>query len=114
MKRVSYAGETFLTADDAADALVHLTAALGIAQNAQVVELPTVDGRGNVRIVLLVVGPASQLVAIPEDSVYEEPESSALVADLEARTRAMRANYGQALASQGSISDFDLDEYYQD
>ncbi len=113
MKRVSYAGETFLTADDAADALVHLTAALGKAQNAQVVELPTVDANGTLRIVLLVVGPASQLVATPEDSVYEEPDSSVIVAELEARTRAMRVNYGQALASQGAISDYELDEYDQ-
>ena len=113
MKRVSYAGETFLTADDTADALAHLTAALGRAQNAQVVEVPTVDSQGKVRIVLLVVGPASQLVATPEESIYDEPDSSAIVAELEARTRAMRANYGQALASQGSISDYDLDELDQ-
>jgi hypothetical protein len=113
MKRVSYAGETFLTADDTADALMHLTAALGRAQNAQVVELPTVDARGRHQIVVLVVGPASQLVATPEESIYEEPESSAIVAELEARTQAMRANYGQALASQGSISDYDLDELDQ-
>lgn len=113
MKRVSYAGETFLIADDTADALMHLTAALGRAQNAQVVELPTVDARGKLQVVLIVVGPASQLMATPEESIYEEPESSAIVAELEARTQATRANYGQSLASPQSISDYDLDELDQ-
>ncbi len=113
MKRVSYAGESFLTSDTTADALVHLTAALGKAQNAQVVELPTVDQRGQVQIVLLVVGPSSQLVAVPEESPFEEPDSTAIVADLEARTRAMRANYSGVLSSQGSISDYDMDELDQ-
>jgi hypothetical protein len=113
MKRVSYAGESFLTADDTADALIQLTAALGRAQNAQVVELPTVDQSGEVQIVLLVVGPASQLVAIPEESPFPEPESTAVVADLEARTRATRRNYSGVLSSQGSVSDFELDELDQ-
>lgn len=110
MKRISYAGESFLTADTTADALVHLTAALGRAQNAQVVELPTIDSEGIERVVLLVIGPASQLIAIPEKSAFEDPEDTAIVAELEARTRAMRSNYGNALATQGAISDFDLDE----
>lgn len=109
MKRISYAGESFLTSDTTADALVHLTAALGRAQNAQVVELPTIDQKGIERCVLMVIGPASQLVAIPEESAFEEPESAAIVADLEARIQVMRANYGTAFIGQGAISDFDLE-----
>lgn len=113
MKRVSYAGESFLTSDTTADALVHLTAALGKAQNAQVVELPTLDQRGEVQVVLLVVGPSSQLVAVPEESRFQEPDSTEIVADLQARTRAIQANYTGVLASQGAVSDFDIDDYDQ-
>jgi hypothetical protein len=113
MKRVSYAGATFLTADEAADALVHLTAALGRAQHAQVVELPAVRDDGRPQVVFLVVGPASQLVATSEESIHPEPESAAVVAELQARTRAVAATYTGAFASQGVISEFDLDEWDQ-
>lgn len=113
MKRVSYAGATFLTADSTADALVHLTAALGRAQHSQVVELPIVDDRGRQQIVLLVVGPASQLIASPEHSNHPEPDSAAIVAELQARTRAMASNYTGAPSSHAAISDFDFDEWDQ-
>jgi hypothetical protein len=113
MKRVSYAGATFLTADSTADALVHLTAALGRAQHAQVVELPVVDDSGREQIVLLVVGPASQLVAAPEHSKHPEPDSAGIVAELQARTRAMASHYTGAPASQSALSDFDFDEWDQ-
>jgi hypothetical protein len=109
MKRVTYAGESFLTADAVADALVDLTAALGRAADSEVVEMPAVDGEGVARPVRLVIGPASQLVAVPEESAFEEPDGDAVVAELEARTRAMRARFGYHTSYQ-SAPDYDLDE----
>jgi hypothetical protein len=109
MKRITYAGQSFLTADRAADALVNLTAALGQAQNAEVVEMPAVDREGVTRQVRLVIGPASQLAAVPEDSTFDEPEARDVIAHLEERTRALGRQYGSA-GSYRTSSEFDLDE----
>lgn len=109
MKRVNYGGESFLTSDDTADALVDLTAALGRAQHAQVVELPIVGADGVIRLARMVLGPASQVVTIPEDSLFADPESAAVVRDLEERARAVSIRYGSPAAFH-TAPDFDLDD----
>jgi hypothetical protein len=87
MKRVSYAGETFLTTDAVADALVDLTAALGRSHKAEVVELPAVDSNGEARPVRLVIGPASQISAVHAETGYEEPDTGDTVDRLQSRVR---------------------------
>ncbi|MGO4691478.1 hypothetical protein [Glaciibacter sp. 2TAF33] len=89
MKRVSYAGESFLTTDSVADALVDLTAALGRSQNADVVEVPAVDTNGDVLTVRLVVGPASQLSAVHVESGYPDPDTGDTVGRLQDRVRTL-------------------------
>jgi hypothetical protein len=109
MKRVSYAGESFLTTDTVADALVDLTAALGRTQKAEVVEVPAVDREGKIQAVRLVVGPASQIVAIHVDSRYGEPEVGDTVTRLRAQARATdRPNVAMTSSAEGAI--FDVDE----
>lgn len=87
MKRVSYAGESFLTPDEVADALVDLTAALGRVQKAEAVELPALDDEGRSQPVRLVLGPASQILAVHEDTRYAEPDIGDTVERLIAKTR---------------------------
>jgi hypothetical protein len=87
MKRVSYAGETFLTTDAVADALVDLTAALGRSHKAEVVELRAVYSHGESRVVRLVVGPASQISAVHIETGYEEPDTGDTVNHLQSRAR---------------------------
>ena len=89
MKRVSYAGETFLTTDAVADALVDLTAVLGRSHKAEVVELSAVDENGETREVRLVVGPASQISAVHVETEYEEPDTGDTVKRLQARARSL-------------------------
>jgi hypothetical protein len=109
MKRVSYAGESFLTTDTVADALVDLTAALGRNQKAEVVEVPSVDLEGRTQAVRLVVGPASQIVAIHVDSRWGEPEVGDTVTRLQEQARATdQPNVAVPSFAAGTI--FDLDE----
>jgi hypothetical protein len=107
MKRVSYAGETFLTTDPVADALANLTAALGSVQQAEVVEVPAVDADGESHAVRLVVGPASQMSAVPVEFPYPDPDHSDAVARLEAQVRKLEQANVAAVTPAPITSIFD-------
>lgn len=98
MKRVSYAGVSFLTTDGVADALLRFVAALGLKQKAETVEIPAVGDRGDMVPVQLVIGPASELVSMPESSDIEEPDTSATITNLDRRTNAIAHPRGVAFA----------------
>jgi hypothetical protein len=108
MKRISYAGESFLTADRAADALVDLAAVLGESHKAEVVELPVIDREGRTVPVRIVVSQATQLLSVPEESPYLEPDLDDIVRRLEERAREMSHRYVAVVTPPaGSIIDLD-------
>lgn len=108
---MTYAGESFLTSDSVADALIDLTASLGRTQKAEVVELAAVDAHGKAQLVRLVIGPASQIVTIHVDSALQEPEAGDVVARLKAKTRATETrNIAVPTASVPALFDPDEDE----
>jgi len=76
MKRVSYGGASFLTADRVADALLLLVAAIRDHHGAEVVELPAVGNGGEPVVVQLVVGPASEIISMSEGAPGAEPGST--------------------------------------
>ncbi|HEY9478321.1 MAG TPA: hypothetical protein VIQ26_07805 [Microbacteriaceae bacterium] len=88
MKKVSYAGLAFLTADDVADALVDLAAAL---PRAEIVEVPIVDDRGTIQRARLVIGPTSHLIAVPEDTAFADPEDDGTTGQLRKRASLVRS-----------------------
>jgi hypothetical protein len=82
MKRIAYAGETLVTSDDVADALTELASALGTAQKSETVEIPVFEEDGSYEMASLVIGPASELVAVPVGEPGTEPDTKAAVAEL--------------------------------
>lgn len=90
MKRVIYAGSEFLTGDEIASALLRYSAALAEVGEAETVTIPAVEDDGSVGSVDLLVGPASQIVAIPAGRGTTELVDAGIVAELEARTRRLR------------------------
>jgi hypothetical protein len=72
MKRVTYAGTSFVTGSLLADSLLDLVAALGSHGATTSVTLPTVDEDGDVASVDLVIGPSSEVIAV--DSPDRDPE----------------------------------------
>jgi hypothetical protein len=79
MKLIHYAGDTLLTGDAIADALVDYAAALAREETSTAVMIPVrVDG-GGVDQVSVLLGPASQIVAAPEHSEYDEIVDDELV-----------------------------------
>ncbi len=85
-----YAGEELMTGDDIADALLTLSVALAERGSASTVEIPTVSDDGTRSTVKLLVGPASQIVAMPAESSIEELRDPHVVAHLSAMTADLR------------------------
>ena len=85
-----YAGEELMTGDDIADALLTLSVALAGTGSASTVEIPTISGDGTRSTVKVLVGPASQIVARPVESSYEELRDPHVVAHLAALTAELR------------------------
>lgn len=95
MKKISYAGESFVTTDGVADALVRFVAALGANHTSAAVEVPALSESNSVEIVQLVVGPSSAMVSRPvplmQDEVTEatQADMSSAAARLNAGTEAL-------------------------
>ena len=89
MMRVNYAGASFLTSDDVAKGLFEFVAALGERHEAESLAVPAFAEDGKAVLVHLVVGPASELVGVPEESVLEEPNTVDFVSQLHKRTLAL-------------------------
>ena len=87
---IRYAGEELTTGDDIADALLTLSVALAESGSASTVEIPTVSDDGTRSTVKVLVGPASQIVAIPVESAFEELRDVHVVARLSAMTAELR------------------------
>ncbi|QJU54539.1 hypothetical protein SCB71_15550 [Herbiconiux sp. KACC 21604] len=108
MKSVSYAGLTFETADEIADALLQLAAALGVNERSETVDIPVVEQNGDLSSVQLVIGPASQFISKPVTSPYNEPASAEVVERLTYRTRLLDLPRAAAI-SDSEIGRLDFD-----
>ncbi|WP_291041976.1 hypothetical protein [Herbiconiux sp.] len=108
MKSVSYAGLSFETADEVADALLRLATALGVKEKAETVEIPIVEEGGVQNVVQLVIGPASQFISRHVESPYADPESDGVVERLDQRTRLLELPRAAAV-SPSEYDRFDID-----
>jgi hypothetical protein len=85
MKRIRYAGDSVVTGDAIAAAVVAYSEALAKANTAASVEIPVRLGDGSVGEATLLVGPASQLIMVPEPEDHGEVVDDEIVADLRKR-----------------------------
>lgn len=86
--RVYYASGSVLTSDAVANAIVAYAGALAKSQLADTIDVPLGDGLS----AKMLVGPASQLLCLPElASGVVEPDSDEFVIELDRRTRLMAA-----------------------
>lgn len=89
MKAIHYAAEKVVTGDAIANALVQYAAALARRETAATVEIPVRYPDGSEHVVSILLGPASQIVAVPEESDQHELVDPDLVARLERETKAL-------------------------
>jgi hypothetical protein len=93
MKRVSYAGGSFVSGDRIVDAVARFAAANANAERAAKIEVPAVDVDGRVHRIGVVLGPASQMFAEPV-LAETELEDEEFVARVEALTQQLVAVSG--------------------
>jgi hypothetical protein len=116
MKRVAYCGQSFLTTDGAADALMRLAVALRAGDSSELVELPALSDHGDAVLVQLVVAPGSEFLTLPEKTLAEDPDTVDAVAFLHERTLALATggnpDYASAFAGAGTLPDNGWDDLY--
>lgn len=86
MQRLHYTGDTILMADATATAVLAYASALAEANASDVVTVPVVDNDGRSTRAELLIGPASQLYAMPAAGVDEVQPDAEVIADLQQRT----------------------------
>jgi len=108
MKNIHYTGETMMTGDDIADAVVQYAETLAVHETSASIGIPVVTADGRTVEASFLLGPASQIVAVPADSDYADPVDVGLLQ----RIRLERAKLdGIAVrpAHRGDDSQFDFD-----
>lgn len=89
MDRIRYAGESVLTGSAIAAALLEYAEVLAKANTSATLDIPIRKEDGSIGRSKFLVGPASQLVSIADESEYEELVDDDLVAHLKAETSAL-------------------------
>lgn len=108
MKRMSYAGGTFVTSDEVAEALVNFVSTVPRNRRNQVVVVPEFGPEGTSTPVTLVLGPASQLMSQHEVVSYAEPETQGVAEQVRAQARS-HENTARVESSNGKASlDYDV------
>jgi hypothetical protein len=105
MKRILYATAEFTTDDAIADALLEYASVLAIVGSADVVAFPGLDADGAVREMQIVIGPASQLLAMDVDA-SADLDSADAAEDIRARMRRrLPASFDMSQAAGPAESD---------
>ncbi len=87
MMTLHYTGESLLLPDDVCDAVLRYARALAETQGSDVVTIPVFTPDGKVNSAELLLGPASQLYALPATDSAQEERHPAVVDELDRRTR---------------------------
>ena len=93
VKRILYAGGSFLTGDGIADAVLDYAAELANAGKAAKLDVPALDLEQRQEQVSLVIGPASQFLAEPI-AVGQEMEDETFTQQLRRMTRVLQSKSG--------------------
>ncbi|MBW8871874.1 MAG: hypothetical protein JF618_06795 [Leifsonia sp.] len=86
MRKIAYAGTTFYTGDDLAEALMEYARALARHDIADTIFVPGRTVNGDLDRIEMLVGPASQIVSEPIELVGPEIRDEELVAKLRTLT----------------------------
>jgi citrate lyase beta subunit len=103
MKRVSYAGTSFITGTDISDALLSFITALGLSGESAHISIPAVDFDGAPTMVDLVIGPASEIVAVRLPPGGDELQDESVVHYL--RERALVLARPRGVAATADVSE---------
>jgi hypothetical protein len=111
MKSIHYASDVFITGDEIADALVHFAEALARHEMSMAVDVPVQFTSGEVLPVSFLLGPASQLVAVPVPKGDREIIDTELVTWLKTQAASIGVSRARPVDNDGQSglpSDYDL------
>ena len=110
MKSIHYAGDALMTGDVIADAVVRYAAALARENTSRAIDIPVRFEDGSIRVVNFLLGPASQIVAIPVegDNDLEEVIDEGVVVEL--RQREAELGIPAPQGDDEVLSDYDPNE----
>lgn len=100
MKLIHYAGDELVTGDSIADAVLRYAAALAETEGSLALGIPVQFPDGRVEEATMLIGPASQLVAVPHDTGFDEIVDEELVAKIEASIYALSNAHPQVATPQ--------------
>lgn len=83
MRKIIYAGDTLVTGDDIAAAVLRCGKALAEIGAAEMIEIPVIDAGGDIRTVTLLIGPSSQIVVSQVETDLPELLDADCVATLD-------------------------------
>ena len=106
MQQITYAGGSFVTSDEVADALVDYAAALANADRAAGIDVPANGLPSGGESLKMLIGPASQLMALPVESDEPEPDGYEFVRDVRERIADLRRGWSRT-ATEAAV-DWDL------
>ncbi|OZD55398.1 hypothetical protein CH252_05880 [Rhodococcus sp. 06-1477-1B] len=100
MRRINYAGGSFVTTDEVSTALLQLVAGIAARGLSQYVEVPvtTTDAPDHEGVAQLIVGIGSSMMSLPTDWVGVEPDFSTHAVMMQ-----MQAAYPRQARSSSSI-----------
>lgn len=108
LKKVTYAGESVLTSDDVASALVELTAALACRGVAEAASIPICEPDGNdPRTTELVIGVGNDVLAVPIVGECGSSEFDAAAAHLRERMHSLNRGH-TSTTIESSVTEDDL------
>jgi hypothetical protein len=87
MMTLHYTGGSVLMADDVCDAVIQYARVLAATQSSDVLIVPVVDERGEVVTAELLIGPASQLLAVPVSGAREHGRDQRVIDDIRKKAR---------------------------
>lgn len=96
MQRITYASGSILTGDRIADAIGRYAQALALNEKSDMVSFPVVLDSGETAVAKILIGPASQILMIPEPSRYDDVDDDAVVAEIERLTGSLHMSRPEA------------------
>ena len=104
-----YTGGSVLMADDVCEAVIQYARVLAASQGSDVLVVPVVDTDGGVVTAELLVGPASQLLAVPVTGTAENGRDQTVIDDIARRTRLLDSPASVSRRPGDDLPPFDHD-----
>ena len=104
-----YTGGSVVMADDVCEALIQYARVLAATQASDVLVVPVIDDDGHQVTAEFLVGPASQLLAVPIIGAAERGRDQAVIDEIESRTRLLASPVAVPRPAADAAATFDHD-----